>query len=714
MKSKYPGSFVSFDATGTVVKRLRRPCGNSGHVFLYQGVLCSQGEHIPVVQMLSESHTINSIANWLTEWQRAGAAVPKEVVCDFSLALLGALVKAFTPYPDLKTYINLCFGVLARKPEDPKLPPCFIRVDVAHCIKLISRWECLRQRGNRVREFYLRAMAQLLQSDTLEDARELIHSIAVVAFSESEGNDDKGFPVVSETCKTHLKRRFSDVVLPCASEDDHLTEVTGIEETLHTDLKTWVTEICEESKMKAAHHGDRDNLHFLPEIVPNIIRMACYLPLWTAVMVPHFKSVHNTASSANVEAEFKNIKHGLFKHESLPIRSDRFVIRHLEFLEGNMRLSSAPVKTTEHIETKNQKTKTAHCDQDTEVQQKLVEEDPVENWKGLGVPLKKRLSYLTPCSEWLHTDINLKRKKTKINVLKNGNYQANKPIAVDKMLVSVNNTCAFDSFCQCLCSAFCDSGSFCHYLDKEHTKTEIFDLVKTIVTKGVGKDAYTKRAKMLLDTFQCVHLKSGVRQVNADCNVASIIESTMKQVPSATLTAECSSPYCSRNTKSSRTISLLPVNVDILQTGGLKSLQAALEDGLHLNRSKCLKPLKSPQECPDNWKIKDDSSVKFLCNGSVTHRCIPGQLLCIETSADTNHPLSEIPVDMELANQMFTLRGVVAFISGPTRASLGHYVAYCRRNSFAWEKYDDLCDHVTTVSAKTKIQPHVMLFTKED
>lgn len=123
--------------------------------------------------------------------------------------------------------------------------------------------------------------------------------------------------------------------------------------------------------------------------------MACYLPLWTAVMVPHFKSVHNTASSANVEAEFKNIKHGLFKHESLPIRMDRFVIRHLEFLEGNMRLSSAPVKETEHTETfKTQETepRPGRSEQDAEVKQQSVEEDPVENWKGLGVPPKKRLS----------------------------------------------------------------------------------------------------------------------------------------------------------------------------------------------------------------------------------------------------------------------------------------------------------------------------------
>ncbi|CAM4691816.1 unnamed protein product [Leuciscus chuanchicus] len=250
-----------------------------------------------------------------------------------------------------------------------------------------------------------------------------------------------------------------------------------------------------------------------------------------------------------------------------------------------MRLSSAPVKITEQIETKNQnKTQTAHSEQDTEVKQQSVEEDPVENWKGLGVPPKKRLSYLTPCSEWLHADINLKRKKTKINVLKNGNYQAKKPIAVDKML----------------------------------PKYKIF------------KD----------------HL-------------------------SPTSQRRYSTNWWTEKPPSSTGRWATPQQVQVSEATEI-----------------------IPQECPDNWKIKDDPSMKFLCNGSVTHRCIPGQLLCIETSVDTNHPLSEIPVHMELDNQLFTLRGVVAFIPGPTRESLGHYVAYCRRNSFAWEKYDDLCEHV--------------------
>ena len=148
--SKLHGSSVSFDATGSVVRRLSRPTDKSGHIFLYQGVLSAHtGVHTPVVQMLSEKHNIDSIANWLSVWHRAGAQIPKEAVSDFSLALLGALVKAFTPQPDLRSFINTCFGVLLGHADSRQLPPCFIRVDVAHCIKLITRWECLQKKGTQ-------------------------------------------------------------------------------------------------------------------------------------------------------------------------------------------------------------------------------------------------------------------------------------------------------------------------------------------------------------------------------------------------------------------------------------------------------------------------------------------------------------------------------------------------------------------------------------
>lgn len=96
---------MSFDATGSVVRKLQRPNGKSGHIFLYQGILAGdECSSVPEVQMLSERHNVNAITHWLTEWIYASAPTPKEFVSDFSLALLGALVKAFTPHPPHSSY----------------------------------------------------------------------------------------------------------------------------------------------------------------------------------------------------------------------------------------------------------------------------------------------------------------------------------------------------------------------------------------------------------------------------------------------------------------------------------------------------------------------------------------------------------------------------------------------------------------------------------
>lgn len=44
--------------------------------------------------MLSEAHNAKLITFWLNEWTRLGAETPNEFVCDMSLALLNAGVRA--------------------------------------------------------------------------------------------------------------------------------------------------------------------------------------------------------------------------------------------------------------------------------------------------------------------------------------------------------------------------------------------------------------------------------------------------------------------------------------------------------------------------------------------------------------------------------------------------------------------------------------------
>lgn len=83
---------------------------------------------------------------WLTEWLRSDrASVSKEVICDSSRAFLIAIIRAFTDYLNIEDYANAF--------RNSNLPKYYIRIDVAHFIKLNSK---IRKTLNkRVRTFYL-------------------------------------------------------------------------------------------------------------------------------------------------------------------------------------------------------------------------------------------------------------------------------------------------------------------------------------------------------------------------------------------------------------------------------------------------------------------------------------------------------------------------------------------------------------------------------
>lgn len=60
-------------------------------------------------------------------------------------------------------------------------------------------------------------------------------------------------------------------------------------------------------------------------------------------MRAHFKRGSHTATSSFVEAEFSELKTRTFKNQ-LPMRIDKFIIRHIEHLEGRLRLTAGTSK----------------------------------------------------------------------------------------------------------------------------------------------------------------------------------------------------------------------------------------------------------------------------------------------------------------------------------------------------------------------------------
>lgn len=155
---------LSIDATGSLVKKIQRTSVNllSADIFLYEAVINEGFGQFPVAQMISEKHDMITIAYWLDMWLKSGISTPNETITDYSKALLGAISRSFC-MSNLRAYVIKCFMVINNQSNE--LPPCFIRIDVAHIIKLFCSLKCLKgTRNKRLKEFYVRGIRLLITS----------------------------------------------------------------------------------------------------------------------------------------------------------------------------------------------------------------------------------------------------------------------------------------------------------------------------------------------------------------------------------------------------------------------------------------------------------------------------------------------------------------------------------------------------------------------
>jgi len=211
---KEPAAKICIDATGDVVKKISRPSNLSKYIFIYLIVIKLPNENegqISVCQMLSKSHNTNTICFWLLEWRRNGALLPKEVVTDFSMALINSVCMSLAGCAEgSSTYIQRCMEVLIKSPGC-KLPSCYVRVDVAHLLKFVTTWKSLNDIHvrRRVKEFYVRAIGQLVLATDLNESKFLIKNIFVVMLSEYEG-EINGIDTHCEKAKQFFVTRFAN------------------------------------------------------------------------------------------------------------------------------------------------------------------------------------------------------------------------------------------------------------------------------------------------------------------------------------------------------------------------------------------------------------------------------------------------------------------------------------------------------------------------
>jgi hypothetical protein len=101
------------------------------------------------------------------------------------MALLEVISIAFCKMFGIKSYDEICFGVIAG--YNTKLPDCYIRINVAHVIKIFCRNKHLQGKQNRnLKSFYVRAMRHLITSSNLDQFKEVLIALLNVMLSETD------------------------------------------------------------------------------------------------------------------------------------------------------------------------------------------------------------------------------------------------------------------------------------------------------------------------------------------------------------------------------------------------------------------------------------------------------------------------------------------------------------------------------------------------
>lgn len=164
-----------------------RPDGkSSGNIYLYAlAISVTENELVSIFSMLSEIHTANFISFWLKEFVRLGGSVPNELCIDMSVALSNAAINAFSTQKSLKHYVDLLFNM--NFDSTLSKPEFHLRYDIAHVMAHVAKCKELAKAKPKVRETYIRCVGLLIVETDILEARKIILSVLIMAYSSTEG-----------------------------------------------------------------------------------------------------------------------------------------------------------------------------------------------------------------------------------------------------------------------------------------------------------------------------------------------------------------------------------------------------------------------------------------------------------------------------------------------------------------------------------------------
>lgn len=200
----------------------------------------------------------------------------------------------------------------------------------------------------------------------------------------------------------------------------------------------------------------------------------------------------------------------------------------------------------------------------------------MDHLKKIKNKITRPTKYTKPCQD-IDRVLNSSRMRWhKKTLLLNGNISNQCKIKKDVYMVT--NTCAFDAIVVAIAVEYNDNNSYKQYVND--CENLFLQFSKDLAIQGPNKIIYRRRVDLLLMHFNKSEIYPKVQTINSECNVTKIIQSYLKDEPSATECISCNK--CGYITRPSPTI-ILPSNSDIIQ------LQTLLNVYTENRNSKCSK-----------------------------------------------------------------------------------------------------------------------------
>lgn len=354
---KHEDTVITFDSTGSVVLPPKLPIDDTGkHVFLFNICAITKfGTSKPIGHMLSQCNTSNFISFMLNEMFSRHFKKPMEVIMDDSPTLMLASVKSFTTSKTTKNYLYNCFCVL--NGDTSKLPECFLRLDVSHFVNNVMRAKEFKHCDYKVKLLYKCAIGVLINTRNFSDFKTTVKDIITLALNEFYGFDGcKKLPAEEalDNLKELIKVNGIQEKMKNLDEDEAEAETEADNEILvsnkiidyedeTSDDNSWLDDIINSITITVKESdGSRNNFYCNKRLLNYFKRILCKAPLWSNLMISCFESQNVLpATSGSVENSFKDTKQLIFANERLPIRADRFVQKHLDGLEGLLKIAIA-------------------------------------------------------------------------------------------------------------------------------------------------------------------------------------------------------------------------------------------------------------------------------------------------------------------------------------------------------------------------------------